>query len=71
MRARMPEGRPTRRVRKLYLEPEGASDAPRKGVLKPRSAVHLAERFAHRAPVAFTQSGISADLLEKRLCTQQ
>jgi len=51
----------------LLLEPEGASDAPRERVLKLRSSIHLAERFAHRAPVAFVESGIFADLLEKRL----
>jgi hypothetical protein len=57
---------PTRRTRKLVLEPEGAPIVPRGRALKLRSAIHLAERFSQRCPATFVILTLQADLLEKR-----
>ena len=57
-----------KRPRVLHLEePEDASSAPRERVLKPRHAIHLAERFSQRCPITFAILGLDADLLAKRV----
>ena len=56
-----------KRRREVHLEPGDASSAPHERVLKPRSAIHLAERFSERAPITFAILGLHADLLEKRI----
>ena len=66
----MHKGRPTRRARLLHLEPETASTASHERALKPRSAIHLAERFSQRCPITFAILGLHADVLEKRVQSQ-
>jgi len=56
-----------KRLRELHLEPEGASPAQQERTLKPRSAIHLLERFSQRAPITFAILGLHADLLDKRV----
>ena len=56
-----------KRLRVLHLEPEGATTASRERVLKPRHAIHLAERFSQRCPITFAILGLHADLLDKRV----
>ena len=56
-----------KRLRVLHLEPEGAPTASRERVLKPRHAIHLAERFSQRCPITFAILGLHADVAEKRV----
>lgn len=56
-----------KRPRELHLEPEGTPSAPGERTLKRKHAIHLAERFAKRAPITFVILGLDADLLDKRV----
>ena len=66
----MPRERPTRRARPLHLEPEGTPSAPGQRTLRREHAIHLAERFAERAPITFAILGLQADLLDKRVASK-
>ena len=59
-----------KRLRELNLEPEGTPSAPGERILKRKHAIHLAERFAERAPITFAILGLHADLLDKRVNTE-